>query len=655
MSTQNPKAIPVVTDVIIVGEAIVGGTLKGSYRYANESENPEGQSLFKWTVGGSTVSDEQELRVIADYANKPIIFFVTPVAESGEIGAEGSSEAKTVISGFQNITDEENINSFMKQHGNFSFYTPEPADRIFVSTGGAFSLIDAGTQSVHVKGQDEYGAKVPDSIKTYLENNPATVMFSTERDFAAVVPLGRSNQMLTWGTNMPANQDLTKLRDIRSVYANGGAFVYIYNKLSSDNKWIGALGSAAFGGTVPDSIHLKLVNDEPMAVYATYKAFAVRTKSGKVYAWGDTTTGGTISKDAQAILDGMKTTRMIANMNAFCAIDDAGSFATWGQAANGGTIPADKLENILDQGGVKSIIAARSAFCAVTKGRAKAVSWGNAQLGGNMNAGAAELAARGNIVLVKAATWAFCMVNATGQADAWGEAGSGGTIPNKSQSYVEPVDFGELMDKAGVKADIEKYFRHRMATKGIPVNDVQALERAGTAFAEKQDRVTPYIIIEEGYVSIYANDSSFFLTAQDEDGYSNQILVWGQANGGGKMSDAIRQALMASQVTSVYCTNGAYGVICNQGNVEGTVVVWGATLAQLDAGEIPEKPPELKELLKSGIIELYSIKRQPPVAPTPVHVDPSFAARHKSGAYGLWGGNVDNQVFTPEKDNFKKS
>jgi hypothetical protein len=630
--TENLQAVPVVRDVAILGEAVIGGTLNGSYHYENELQNPEGSSTYTWTVGGETVSTTIELRITSRYIDKMIVFTVTPVAQSGETGTPISSLPKYVESGFQNISDEENANSFLKQHGNFSFYTPEPSDRIFVSTGGAFSLIDSHTQDVYVRGQQDYGAAVPESIKVYLQNNPATVLYSTERDFAALVPLGRSNQLLAWGKNMPANQDLTKLRNIRAVYSNGGAFAYIYSELSPDNKWIGALGNAAFGGQVPDNIHLALVNDPPRAIYATLNAFAVLTEAGRIHAWGNAAAGGTISSSAQALLDGMTTRRIISNNSAFCAIDNQGSFATWGDPAAGGTIPADRLEKILDDGGVQTIVAAHSAFCAITHGRSKAVSWGGADRGGNMNPGSAELAARGGIVMCKAITFAFCMVNASGQADAWGYAPSGGTIPAAAQS------------------DIRSIFLAKMRDAGVDVGDDSAVQRAADRLASSVERVGPRIIIEDGYVSIYGNDTSFLLIAQDKDGFSNQVLVWGQATGGGSMPADTRQALMASQITSVYCTNGAYGVIANQGRTEGVVTVWGATLAQLDAGEIPKTPPEIKQKLSEGIIELYSIKRMPAGFPAPVRppIDPSFAARHRDGSYVLWGGNVDNQVFVPQ-------
>jgi hypothetical protein len=105
---------------------------------------------------------------------------------------------------------------------------------------------------------------------------------------------------------------------------------------------------------------------------------------------------------------------------------------------------------------------------------------------------------------------------------------------------------------------------------------------------------------------------------------------------------------MASRITGVYCTNGAYGVVATQGSVYGAVIVWGATLAMEDAGEIP---PELAQYLSDEVVELYSIKRYPfyqAPPPNPPPIDPSFAARRQDGSYVLWGGNVKNQYYKPQ-------
>ena len=619
---NSVTAIPTVRQVEILGEANVGGTLRGSYIYENVDQNPEGVSIYRWYIN-NVVSDQLDLKIVEAYAGKLVTFSVTPVSLSNEVGVETFSQPKLVMAnGYQNISDSENENSFMKQHGNFSFYTPEPPDRIFVSTGGAFSLLDGKTQDVHVRGQNEYGAVVPPAIVQLLKNNPAAVLFSTERDFAALVNVLDSNRLLLWGQNIPANTSGIKLNGIKSVYSNRDAFAFIYNNPAPGDYAIGAIGNTASGGTVPEKIQMKLFFDPPKAIYATENAFAVLTNAGKVYAWGNTTNGGVIGAQSQALLDSIVVTNIVSTATSFCAIDEYGEVVTWGLAANGGVIPAKTLESILDDGGVLSVIASRAAFCAITRGRKKAYSWGLNGQGGDMSVAAKGLAVRGNIVICKAATWAFCIISTSGQAEAWGAAGHGGVLP---ETKTEPASIGELLG-ASQKKQIEELFA------SMPPQ---------TALLE---RVTSRVITVGGIISLYANDASFFLLSRNENGTTHTIITWGQANAGGVIPGPIKQVMEASLITGVYCTNGAYGVVMKQGAVEGAVQVWGTSLAMLDAGEIPK---ELEQHLKDGVVELYSIKRMPPVSPTPSRPDPSFGARKTDGSYVLWGGNVVNQHFIP--------
>ena len=126
------------------------------------------------------------------------------------------------------------------------------------------------------------------------------------------------------------------------------------------------------------------------------------------------------------------------------------------------------------------------------------------------------------------------------------------------------------------------------------------------------------------------------------------VVVWGMRTHGGVITAAQREQLMSNQINDVWCTNGAYGVVLSRGSIYGSVIVWGATLAMEDAGEIP---PELAQYLTQGVVELYSIKRYPfyeqIVPPVPPHIDPSFAARLEDGRCVLWGGNVVNQILDP--------
>ncbi len=610
-------AEPIARDVIIIGEPVIGGFVRGSYRYENADENPEGVSLYQWYLDNQPIAGPEgvaiDLKIKLEYSERTIVFSVTPVSSSGETGNEIRSAAKTVNSDFQGISRGESESSYLKQWGNFSCHVPEPPDRVFVSTGGAFGLIDPDTQDIFFEGQTGWGLPVPADIINFLKNNPATRLFSTERDFAALVNNGSSNQLLVWGANIPANPPV-KLTDIKSVYSNRVCFAFIYKDATDDADRIGAVGLKGAGDVVPDLIQRALWFDEPIAIHATENAFAVRTRNGKVYAWGNPNNGGSISAEAQMHLDSIFVERIVAAAAAFCAIGRNGEIVTWGKAADGGAIPATKLEAILNDGGVNSVTASTTAFCAITRGRRRAVSWGLAGEGGLMSESASLIAVRGGVLLCKATRWAFCIITERGEAEAWGATRYGGaSITQAIRSEIEAV----VKDMQPKPDDARGY----VGTRAITV---------------------------PGILSLYSNDLSFFLLSQHEDGRTRAVIVWGMNTHGGAITSGVRQALMASKITGVYCTNGAYGVVTTQGGVYGAVIVWGATLAMEDAGEIPE---ELAEYLSSDVVELYSIKRYPfyqAPPPNPPPIDPSFAARRRDGSYVLWGGNVKNQYYKPQ-------
>jgi len=614
---MSTTAEPIARNVMIIGEPVIGGFVRGSYRYDNADENPEGASRYQWYLDNVKIEEPEgvaiDLKIKSGYSARTIVFAVTPVSATGETGKETRSVAKTVAPDFQGITREENENSFLKQWGNFSAHVPEPPDRVFVSTGGAFGLIDPDTQDIYFEGQTGWGLPVPPDIINFLKNNPATRMFSTEKDFAALVNNGPSNQLLVWGANIPASHSV-RLTDIKSVYSNRVCFAFIYKDPTGDQNRIGAIGLKGSGDTIPELIQRALWFDEPVAIYATENAFAVRTQNGKVYAWGNPNNGGAINADAQVQLDSIFVERIIAAAAAFCAIGRNGEIVTWGKAADGGAIPSGKLDTILSDGGVNSVTASTTAFCAITRNRRKAVSWGLNGEGGLMSESASLIAARGGVLLCKATRWAFCIITERGEAEAWGAQRYGGaSITGATRSEIEAA-----------------------------VKDMQPMPE------DARGHVGNRAITVPGILSLYSNDLSFFLLSQHDDGRTRAIVVWGMNTHGGAITLGVRQALMASKITGVYCTNGAYGVVATQGGVYGAVIVWGATLAMEDAGEIP---PELAEYLSGDVVELYSIKRYPfyqAPPPDPPPIDPSFAARRRDGSYVLWGGNVKNQYYKPE-------
>ena len=619
--------IPEATHVQVVGDVFIGATVHGFYLYNNNGGSPEGLSKFYWYINGERLSDEGQLdiKLRAADGGKFLQFSVIPVASDGVEGEEAKSPLYSINSDFQNISDEENEWCYLKQRGNFSFHVPEPSDRLFVSTGGVFALLDPASGDVHLRGQNGWGLPVPPEIISFLKNNNAVRLFSSERSFAALVPLGSTNQLLCWGGDIPAS--LPPLQGIRSVYSTRSGLAVIYSNPAPGANRIAAIGPVNHPvSTVPAAIQQALLFDPPLAIYAADDAFAVRTQNGRVYAWGDPNKGGSIPAAVRDQLNSMFITRIVATAISFCAMTAEGDFAVWGHATGGGTIPVEQLRQILNDGGIESVVAATTAFCAITRGRRLAVSWGRVGEGGNMSDGAANLALRGNIILCTANRWAFLIANQSGQAEAWGAIGFGG----------DPIP-------PQVKAEFEAAFNGACAVPGDPPRPCANKEPQ-----RQRKNVSSRAIIVDGNLSLYANDHSFFLLSRHDDGTTNAIVLHGLHTSGGEMSAALRQTLMASLIRDVYCTNGAYGVITTQGGTEGAASVWGATLRMEDAGEIP---PELAEYVRSNVVELYSIKRFPyvgnPPPPRPVHNDPSFAARRTDGTYVLWGGNVDNQYFDP--------
>jgi hypothetical protein len=606
------RARPIASAVLIMGLPCIGGSLRGTYDY--QSSLPEAGSVYRWYLNAEEIVGTQDFKLLSEHAGALLEFSVAPRALNGELGDEYFSPPVRVTSGFQGISVEENENSYLKQQGNFSFHVPEPDDRILVSTGGAFAVLDGATGTTCIEGENDWGANVPEHIRNLLINNPGVLAFATERDFAILVNiLGTSaNQLLVWGQNIPS--DLPRLHNIKSVYTNRSVIVYEFRNPSGHSNRIGAIGRAIDpAAQIPAEIQLALIADPLAAIYATETAFAVRTQAGKVYAWGNIHHGGSISPQVRAVLNTMTVERIICGPRAFCAIGTGGEVVAWGSAGDGGTIPVDQLTAIIDDGGALSVIAAEQAFVAITRNRRRAYSWGAPGSGGAMSASAAELARRGDIVLCKANRWAFTIANASGQVEAWGATQYGGASLSKEQSQ-------------RVASLFARYPVNRHANSGVGSR----------------------VITIDGAITIAANDVSFFLYALDEIGLTLEALAWGYPSHGGNLPGPTEQVLRASLIRDVYCTNGAYGVIVDQGAVRGAVLVWGATLAMEDAGEIP---PELVRYLNDSVVELYSIKRYPYVEqsppPLPPPIDPSFAARRSDGTYVLWGGNVDNQFYDP--------
>ncbi|MFK8331725.1 hypothetical protein M2D63_017095 [Pseudomonas sp. BJa5] len=653
-TSEAPMAAPVANNVAIIGEPRVGGTVSGSYIYVNDAQNPEEDSVYRWYIDGVPGASTLGLTLTAEHLGKYLQFSVTPRAVSEELGLETWSNTLQVYDDFQGISPREMEGSFLSQDGSFSMYEREPTDRLLVSSAGALALQDGLAQNVFALGRNDFGANIPADIQRLLQNNPAVRLFSTGSDFGAVVSNAGTNQLLVWGPWMTTLPPEVGTRNIKSVYSNGSALAFIYNNPPPAANKIGALGNAANGGRVPDAVQRELLFDLPQAIYATETAFAVRTTDSYVHAWGLGLGGGTIDAETRQYLDQMRVTEIYATASAFCAIGPLRrgdpnelNIVAWGNKDGGGTLTAQQIETIMIGGGVRHVIAARNAFCVITKS-GRVVVWGNAAHGGVLSAEAQQLNARGNIVMCVAAAWAFCMVNAFGQAAAWGTVGYGGNTPTDAEPVL--LDAQRALENSGCKPGIEQLFeKWRVAERLLQLAPRTPHASPGCTCESVVRRSSSRLITVDGEVSLHSNDSSFFLLARDEFGLTEAVHVWGQTAAGGTLPQATRQVLEASLIDAVYCTNRSYGVLARQGVVQGAFIGWGATLAQGGAGEVPA---DLQALLQRDVVELYSIKRLPFAAPSVAIVNSAFIARKQAPGYVVWGagGDLVNQYFEPGRE-----
>ncbi|MDY0831218.1 MULTISPECIES: hypothetical protein [unclassified Pseudomonas] len=648
-------AAPKATNVTIIGELIPGGSVRGSY-FFDGAGAAEGDSSYRWYIDEVPYAPTSRLDfpIGSNLAGRTLRFSVIPKSDSGEAGIEEVSNIYRVATGYQNISDEENNNSFIKQRGNFSIYSNEPSDRIFISSSGAFSVMDGGSQSIMVKGSASYAGAPAPEILQYLRNNPATRIYSTEKDFAALVPvLGSTTRLLLWGANIGSIPPGLELNNVKFVYGNSSAFAFIYDNPPPGKNTIGAFGDPANGGVVPDDIQRALLFDKPKAIYATSLSFTVLTEAGRLYAWGNRDDGGFISATVRTQLDRIQVERVISTAGAFCAIGPERfsdpkikSVVTWGNTLTGGVLNPSDIEEILDQDGVVQVVASRNAFCAITKRRSKALAWGGAD-GGLMTEAAKALAARGGIVMCKGAAWAFCMINSFGDAEAWGRSDMGGATPPLGVAAEGPRDAEQLLNESGEKPRIAAMFK-ALNVDGWYQKSLTAVSQACVCDSAGNDGNSLYrLTTASGVITLSSNDTSFFLCGQNMDGTTNSLIAWGNAGYGGSIPQATRQVLMASQIEKIHCSNGAYGIISAQGSVTGVVTVFGGNNNQNEAGQIPDN---LQAYVESGVQELYSIKQMPPRAPTTVRLSSALVARRVDGSYVVWGAKnlVANELILPK-------
>ncbi len=94
-SAAPAEAVPVTSNLMIIGSSQVGGTATGSYHYADVNGDLEGNSIYKWYWDDNAAGNTKQLIAGANglsysmnpsYAGKYLFFEVTPVAQTGAAG-----------------------------------------------------------------------------------------------------------------------------------------------------------------------------------------------------------------------------------------------------------------------------------------------------------------------------------------------------------------------------------------------------------------------------------------------------------------------------------------------------------------------------------------------------------------------------------------
>jgi hypothetical protein len=546
---------------------------------------------------------------------------LAPSADVPEALPEKGSEADFC----QNVTMEENDNSFVKQLGRFTLHQngADEGDRVAGASGRAYALVmDVGFV---VGGEASHGGSIAPDLKGYLGRNPPLRIFSTEKNFAALVGIGESNRLIVWGGAMAASNISYSLSGIRSVYANRYAFAFIYEGLSPPGQRIGAIGDVTKGGLIPDDLQLKLATDEPASMRATESAFAVLTRSGKVYAWGDANGGGKIDGSTAAVLDGTPIAKIFASSYAFCAVGKNNQPIAWGHATQGGSIPAAVLEAILDDDGVHTIVAAQAAFCCITRRRRKAVAWGSAGHGGTMHASAATLASLGDIAACKAAAWAFCIINQRGQAEAWGHAHHGGIFPLPGDTGIQSA--GESSSGAS-GGDIRQ-----------EIGDL--LSGGAMEASPPAPFVTASFTTSDWTAHLHAVDSGFCLVTAYTNGLIRSVTSWGASDT--NVSDTVRQVLLGSHLQAIITSNRAYLAVVRQGLTDGCAVTWGEPTK--NGGLIPD---DVQRHLQGGVARAIPLNNMPGLVTTASSTNVSgFLVTASDGSAAVWGGAAATILLDP--------
>ncbi len=341
---------------------------------------------------------------------------------------------------------------------------------------------------------------------------------------AAFVARRDSGDMIGWGNpsyggSIPS--DIITMNDINEVSCTGIAFA---GRTHSGRV-------VAWGRISPVPSHTYT------QVCGNRNTFAAINDQGAVVAWGDHSDGGTVPDPIKVLTD---LRSLAATAFAFAAIRQTGEVVAWGNSANGGSVPSE-IGGFRD---IKEVLGAFMAFAAL-RGNGRLVAWGEARFGGELPG---EIAALTDIVELSCANdLAFTARRATGQVVAWGYADNGGTLDGI---------IGGLTDIV-----------HVVSTK----QSFAALRGNGHVVAWGGDEgtggvVPPAIAALDDIIQIAGSANAFAALRK-----TGQVVAWGSATEGGTLSAEVEQL---TNVIAVYANSHGFASL----TADSRVIAWGHPL-----------------------------------------------------------------------------
>ena len=203
-----------------------------------------------------------------------------------------------------------------------------------------------------------------------LDSNVVSIA-STSGAFAA---LKSDGSIVIWGNpglggfNSLNSDRLVNVRDVVNIYSTRMAFCAV-RRMSGNN--IVCWGRADFGGGGdPNAMEIR-------SIYASERAFASISSTGKVRAWGSPAYGGSMTTSAVDALNGAVAVTICTTNTAMAALTTAGRVVAWGDVPSGGSVAGFSSLN----SGVISLASTFGSMVAL-KDDGSMVGWGDASKGG---------------------------------------------------------------------------------------------------------------------------------------------------------------------------------------------------------------------------------------------------------------------------------